>query len=253
MEENVFHNNLIWLKSVDSTNEYLKKHKNNLKNKTTIATLNQTDGKGTKNRKFISTKSKTLTFSILFKDVDVSLLPHFPKACSLSLIQTLKSINIKNCSIKWFNDILIKDKKIAGILCESSILKNKADLIAGIGVNILTTEQEFKKLNLNNAGSILSTTNIKIAPSLFLLKFLSSFQSFYSNFLIDNKLENFKMLNYLFQENCSSINKNITVLKIKTKKFFLAKSLKISLNGDLIVSSNNRLLKLNYNDFSIIS
>lgn len=48
MEENVFHDNLIWLKSVDSTNEYLKKHKNILKTKQPLQLLIKQMEKGPK-------------------------------------------------------------------------------------------------------------------------------------------------------------------------------------------------------------
>ena len=168
------------------------------------------------------------------------------------LIHTLKNLKIHNCSIKWFNDILINDKKIAGILCESSILNNKADLIVGIGVNILTTEKEFQKLNLFNAGSILSTSNIKIHPCMFLQKFLDSFHEFYSAFLIDYKLKKLEILNNIFQLHCSSINKNVKIYDLETKKIFSVKSLKISLAGDLVVLNNNSCQKLSYNRFSIL-
>ena len=44
---------------------------------------------------------------------------------------------ITDCSIKWPNDIYVKNDKIAGILIENSIIGDKIEnTIAGIGLNI---------------------------------------------------------------------------------------------------------------------
>ena len=38
--------------------------------------------------------------------------------------------------IKWINDVILNHKKIAGILCESSLNGSTLDLVIGIGMNI---------------------------------------------------------------------------------------------------------------------
>ena len=153
-----FAKNFIWLKKIDSTNTYIKKNNTILKDKTVVATLNQTNGRGTKNRKFYSIPGKTLAISILIKNIKTDILHIMPIFCSSVLLKTIKNFNIEKATIKWFNDILINNKKVAGILCESEIKGITCNIILGVGINITATKEEFSKLNLLKAGSIFSET-----------------------------------------------------------------------------------------------
>lgn len=94
----------------------------------------QTAGRGRLDHKWLSTKGKNLMMSVV---LDVSGNdPHevatFPLVVGLAVITALKRYAL-DLKLKWPNDILASDKKLAGILCE----RNNDSLIAGIGVNIL--------------------------------------------------------------------------------------------------------------------
>ena len=50
--------------------------------------------------------------------------------------------------IKWPNDILVKSKKISGILSEAVFKNNKSKyLIVGVGINVNSTSQDFDTEN----------------------------------------------------------------------------------------------------------
>ena len=69
---------------------------------------------------------------------------------SIILLEFFKKLKIPNLMIKWPNDILSADKKISGILIESTIKSNKMnDYIIGLGLNI--NQEKFN--NLLNANS----------------------------------------------------------------------------------------------------
>ena len=53
------------------------------------------------------------------------------------------------CRIKWPNDILIKERKIAGILVEKRTLQGKSHLVIGIGINCNQTRETFETYDLN--------------------------------------------------------------------------------------------------------
>ena len=58
--------------------------------------------------------------------------------------------------IKWPNDLIIQNKKVAGILIEKKNIDGISYFIIGIGLNVLQTDfQELKK-----AGSLLTQTGI---------------------------------------------------------------------------------------------
>ena len=60
------------------------------------------------------------------------------KIFSLTLIETFSSFGIRNCKIKFPNDIMIEGRKIAGILVE-----NKGDyFVVGVGVNLNTDTEK---------------------------------------------------------------------------------------------------------------
>jgi BirA family transcriptional regulator, biotin operon repressor / biotin---[acetyl-CoA-carboxylase] ligase len=140
-----FFKNIIRLSEVNSTNIYASQliNENKATEGTVIIAYDQISGKGQAENKWESEKGKNLTFSIILKPffLDVSRQFLISKIVSLSILDFLKSLSIKNLSIKWPNDIYIDNNKIGGILIENSIkglTYNTA--IIGIGININQTK-----------------------------------------------------------------------------------------------------------------
>ena len=160
MKKNInFFNKIIFLESVDSTNDYLKK--NDFKDRTIIYTYNQTKGRGRDQKKWIDFKDQNLAISFLIKpDIIVNNNIWYIAASSLALIDIIKKMKISGYWIKWPNDIYIEKSKIAGILAESIWQSNRINkLIIGIGINVNCTSSDLSVLK-NDATSfyILSGT-----------------------------------------------------------------------------------------------
>ena len=96
----------------------------------------QTMGRGQYGKKWISKKGNLfVSFFHELKNINISL-PTLTKINCLLIKKLLKNYYKKNITFKKPNDLLIKKKKISGILQETvSILDNKF-LIIGIGINI---------------------------------------------------------------------------------------------------------------------
>lgn len=146
---------LIKLDAIDSTNEFLKamSNKQDLENFTVVTAENQTKGKGQMGSEWSSEVGKNLIMSILIKDYlfDINQIFNLNIAVSLSVIETLESMNIPALSIKWPNDILSYNKKIGGILIENSIKSDGTILsIVGLGLNVNQTNFD----NLPKASSL---------------------------------------------------------------------------------------------------
>lgn len=241
--------NIVWKDEIESTNTFVLENQDILEDKTIIATLNQTKGRGTKKRTFKSIPQKTLAFSILLKKIDLSYLIKIPIMIAICFIQTAEKFSVNVCKIKWFNDILIENKKIAGILCESKILNKTANIVIGVGANILSTEEELINLSLLKATSIFSKTNIKIVPANFLNVFVETFDNLFKTLVEDKNNE--KKLIDLYEKNCQTIGKNIKIFNLKTGEIFFGKALNLMPLGHLLISCNNNLTKIDYNNFSI--
>jgi BirA family biotin operon repressor/biotin-[acetyl-CoA-carboxylase] ligase len=136
--------NLIRLDSIPSTNSYASRLLDDdiPPEGTIIWANNQEQGKGQQGAKWESEPGKNLTFSII-------LYPRFLKpteqfllneAISIGICEFIRNISQKDAFIKWSNDILVDNHKIAGILIENSLRGDKINsTIVGIGININQT------------------------------------------------------------------------------------------------------------------
>ncbi|MGM0443445.1 MAG: biotin--[acetyl-CoA-carboxylase] ligase [Fibrobacterota bacterium] len=130
------------VKSVDSTNSFIKRNLSVLGGWFSLAADTQTEGRGRENRKWFSESGKDLTFSLLVPPGTVSpeRVPNITQACGLAVCAFLDSKGIA-ATIKWPNDILVEGKKICGILTEGVFLGQKQYIICGVGLNCASREQ----------------------------------------------------------------------------------------------------------------
>ncbi|RVT76663.1 biotin--[acetyl-CoA-carboxylase] ligase [Flavobacterium sufflavum] len=151
---------VIKLDAIDSTNDFLKglSATEELENYTVVTAENQTKGRGQMGAVWNSEKSKNLIMSVFVKGllVGVEEIYKLNIATALALIEVLKTFNIQNLSIKWPNDIMSANYKIAGILIENSFKSDGSiSSVIGIGLNVNQTNFE----NLPKASSMAVITN----------------------------------------------------------------------------------------------
>lgn len=114
--------------------------------------LKQTAGKGRLGRNWVSTPHETLTFSVAYPfKKPINALSGLSLACGLAVIRgisqatnlSLSELHQLGMSLKWPNDILLNQHKLAGMLIEGGQLRPEDPtwLIIGIGINISNTQQ----------------------------------------------------------------------------------------------------------------
>lgn len=229
--------NIIKFETLPSTNKYLKENYQNHDEFTIITTDNQTNGKGRMTRVWNSTKDD-LTFSILLKpNIDSSQISQIPLIIGASLCEIINKY-IKS-EIKWPNDIMVNNKKIAGILVEG-ITSNKVDaIVVGVGINVNSIN--FPDDLLIKATSLKKQLNKTIDKEKLLNQIIKEFIILYMEFLNGSKkyldicIEN----NYLKNKQVYVINELIEVLDI-------------NFNGNLIIKdSNNNIKELYYGEVTL--
>ena len=146
---------IIKLDAIDSTNRFLKalSAQESCENFTVISTESQTEGKGQRGSGWTSKEGKNLTFSILYnqKVGGITNLFTLNIIVGLSVVEALQTVSNLNFAIKWPNDILAENKKIAGILIENTFKNtNEVQSIIGIGLNVNQSQFE----NLPQASSL---------------------------------------------------------------------------------------------------
>ena len=112
---------------------------------------NQTKGKGTYGKKWISQEGN------LFGTFFFQLKKNYPPFNEFSIINPVLISDViqfyckkKNISLKFPNDILVNKKKICGILQEQITLNKKTYLIIGIGINIISHPVIYNKYKATN-------------------------------------------------------------------------------------------------------
>jgi BirA family transcriptional regulator, biotin operon repressor / biotin---[acetyl-CoA-carboxylase] ligase len=172
---------IIKLNAIDSTNQYLHDliGQISLEDFAVVTARYQTKGRGQRATTWQSEKDKNLIISVLKKEIDLNPQRQFLLniVVSLALFKTLETLQIPKLSIKWPNDILSHDKKIAGILIELILKKNTIDkAIIGIGLNVNQTN--FK--DLPSASSLQNITGIHYDLDELLHKLLENFKYYFS-------------------------------------------------------------------------
>lgn len=105
----------------------------------------QSAGRGRMGRRWSSPTGRGLWFSALLRP---SLTPgectQLTAASAIALVRAIQSATGITPEIKWPNDLLIKGKKIAGILTEMSAeLEHVRSVVLGIGIDVNQTASEF--------------------------------------------------------------------------------------------------------------
>lgn len=136
--------NIIYLPECRSTNEslseLLKEPNAPLMEGTLLYTTHQTAGKGQRGNTWLAEKGKNLTFSVLL--TPGFLLPRQQFQISVMVAVAVRAavselLPTKNVAIKWPNDILVNQAKIAGVLIENTVTHQKiSNSIIGIGINV---------------------------------------------------------------------------------------------------------------------
>ena len=89
--------------------------------------------------RWLASKGSSISLSVYKNDLNISLEDQFKIAMSVSLaVRQVLALFSDQVSVKWPNDILIKGKKVGGILIENKIQGNLVtSSVIGIGLNIV--------------------------------------------------------------------------------------------------------------------
>lgn len=135
--------------SIGSTNDYLKLKKK-AKGPEICLAEQQTQGKGRLARKWHSPFGQNIYLSCLYLfQKDISELAGLSLVVGLAVINVLKSYGVSDqLFVKWPNDILFGQKKLAGNLIEIQAESyGESQAIIGIGLNVNMRNEELKEIN----------------------------------------------------------------------------------------------------------
>jgi BirA family transcriptional regulator, biotin operon repressor / biotin---[acetyl-CoA-carboxylase] ligase len=128
----------------------------------------QNKGKGRLARQWLSPKGGGIYMSVILRpEIAPFQAPIYTLMAAVSLAQAIRDMAPLEAFIKWPNDIIINDKKIAGILTEMEAEADRVKFIVlGIGINVNTKLSDLPKTASSishSAGSHISRQNLLIA------------------------------------------------------------------------------------------
>lgn len=146
-------NDIFFFNSLLSTNDYVKKHLDELEDGAIVVAKQQIAGRGRRGNQWISNEGN-LFFTLRLKKEKEAF--SYIMQISNILVEIFDVCGIK-AEIKYPNDILVNGRKIAGVLIEMI----NDDVVLGIGINV--QEDQFEALT-KRATSIKIETKKEIDP-----------------------------------------------------------------------------------------
>lgn len=133
--------NFVFFPAVDSTNavgrgliDYAVEEEVELA-PTVVAAALQTEGRGRRDRAWRSPEGGVYA-TFVFRVPAGARLPQIPLAAAVWVAEALASAAGVDARLKWPNDVLCHDRKVAGILTEAKTRGEETHVAVGIGVNV---------------------------------------------------------------------------------------------------------------------
>lgn len=195
------------MRTVDSTNEEVKRLSKSAENGLIIAADEQTSGKGRFGRIWKSEKTGGIYFTILIRpELPPSNISSITLAAGYAVCLAIREYTNLDAKIKWPNDIIIENRKLCGILTEMAAQSDRIDYVAiGIGINV--NQSEFPEEIKNKASSIFLETGKEIDRNDFLRYVIKKLDMVLGTFLVSFSVEDFKG----FKELCATLGRKVYV------------------------------------------
>ena len=234
---------VFYFDTIDSTQNFAAKiASNHNENGTIIVSKHQTDGKGRLGRKWESPTGGIWMSIIIQPEFNISYITLVPIATSLALCIAIEKILKIKPKLKWPNDVLLKEKKIAGILLDTAIQSNKIEsLVLGIGINfkINPSKLENKIKKTSNFYGVDTLVEKNEKPLTLVKQFLYELENIFQ--IINSGYTKKIIMEWTMRS--STIGRNISMTTNEGK--ITGNAIKLDNDGALIISNgqkNKRLL-----------
>ena len=131
---------LVLFEEIDSTSSWLMKQPGNgAPVGTVVIAQRQTGGRGRSGNSWHSTHNENLyiSYALRIEGEIENRLPLVPLAAGIAAYEALSALQVTDVRLKWPNDLMLHDRKVGGILCETpGISGDAAVAVVGMGVNI---------------------------------------------------------------------------------------------------------------------
>jgi BirA family transcriptional regulator, biotin operon repressor / biotin---[acetyl-CoA-carboxylase] ligase len=143
----------------------------------------QTAGRGRMGRTWVSQPGASLTFSVLLRPTQIPPVRRgwLPLLTGIAVATAVRSAAGVAATLKWPNDVLIGEAKLAGILAEQS----GGAVVIGIGINVATSRAALPVSPSGVPATSLRLQGAAVARDALLIEVLRQFERIYMPFRAD--------------------------------------------------------------------
>jgi BirA family biotin operon repressor/biotin-[acetyl-CoA-carboxylase] ligase len=171
-----------------------------------VATDHQTAGRGRLDRTWTTPRGVALTFSLLVGPGGVPLArwPWLPLLTGLAVVDAVGRVAGVAASLKWPNDVLVGERKLAGILVELVEQPGSAAAVVGVGINVSAGRDD---LPVETATSLALEGAGPVDRSALLRDVLTAFSARYDAWLAAGG----QGLRTSYRQACSTVGQDVRV------------------------------------------
>ena len=145
----------------------------------------QTAGRGRLGRSWDSTPGASLTFSVLLRPAALPVVRRgwLPLLTGVAVAEAVRAAAGVGAMLKWPNDVLVADRKLAGILAEQS--PDGDAVIIGVGVNVSTPADALPRSPSGLPATSLLAEGVSVSRDTLLMEILRDLERWYLTFRAD--------------------------------------------------------------------
>ncbi|MBO6148669.1 MAG: biotin--[acetyl-CoA-carboxylase] ligase [Lachnospiraceae bacterium] len=222
---------LIFCRETGSTNaDALEYARNGAEEGVLIAADMQNSGKGRRGRGWQSPSGCTISMSYLLRPAfDPDRAPMITLIMALAALKGIESVSGMELQIKWPNDIILGNKKLAGILTEMSVDSGRIEhVVVGTGINV--NNPAFPPELADIATSLFIESGRSYSRASIVGEVTDIFEGYYESFRESGSLKDFV---HIYNSHCVNMGRALKVLDPKGEYSGMGRG--INERGELMV------------------
>ena len=168
----------------------------------------QSSGRGRRGRMWLSPYARSLAFSFGFETAkSVFELQGLSLAVGVAVCSSLRSLGAFSCGLKWPNDVITSDGKLAGILVEHQMRNDVSQFVIGVGVNVALSNRE--KFSIAQPVVDLRELGVASNRTMIAMRIIQSIYDHVRRFVEEDKrssIQAFKDLHFFQNLECSLVS-----------------------------------------------
>ncbi|MCZ3386249.1 MAG: biotin--[acetyl-CoA-carboxylase] ligase [Actinomycetia bacterium] len=142
----------------------------------------QTAGQGRRGRGWSAPQYSSVMVSVLVRPgAEPARWGWIPLLTAVAIVDALQELDV-HATVKWPNDVLVEDRKIAGVLCEVVPTPGGSAVVVGWGINV---DQQAAELPVESATSV-RLEGGSLDRATLILGVLDAWESWYRRWLADD-------------------------------------------------------------------